>query len=268
MAITALDSAASGLSALNTALDVTANNLANVNTQGFKGSRANFQDLLYVERAQPGVENSIGDQRPTGLYVGLGVKVSGTQVDFEQGAPIATGRELDVTISGRGFFRVKVQDSLGDGYAYTRAGNFALNRDGEIVLASDQGRRLEPNIQIPEDATAISIQDNGEVYVDRPGLTDPELVGQMEIATFINPQGLKSIGENLFLQTDASGPPVLGTPGEDQRGSLKQKFVENSNVDPTVELINLIKTQRAFEMNSNTIRTADETLRTVATLKR
>lgn len=268
MAITALDSAASGLSALNTSMDVIANNLANVNTPGFKTSRANFQDLLYAEKAQPGVENSIGQKRPTGLYVGLGVKVSGTQLNFEQGAPINTGRELDVTINGRGFFRVQVQDSLGDGFAYTRSGAFALNKDGEIVMASDQGRRLEPNLVIPEDATAISINDDGEVYVDRPGLTEPELVGQFELAAFVNPAGLKQIGENLYIQTDASGPPVTGNPGSDQFGTLKQGFIENSNVDPTFELINLIKTQRAFEMNSNTIRAADDTLRTIATLRR
>src|SRR5262249_53359635 len=141
MANIALQSAATGLSALNTKLDVIANNLANVNTTGFKASRANFQDLLYIERAQPGVENNNGDRRPTGLYVGLGVKVSGTQVDFTQGALITTGRDLDVAIEGEGFLKVKVEDSLGGGgVAYTRAGNFSLNRDGEIVLANDEGR--------------------------------------------------------------------------------------------------------------------------------
>src|SRR6185295_14554562 len=141
MANIALQSAATGLSALNTKLDVIANNLANVNTNGFKASRANFQDLLYIERAQPGVENNNSDRRPTGLYVGLGVKVSGTQVSFEQGTLINTGRPLDVAIVGEGFLKVKVENSLGGDFAYTRAGNLALNADGELVLANDQGRR-------------------------------------------------------------------------------------------------------------------------------
>src|SRR6187402_2112393 len=151
MANIALQSAATGLSALNTKLDVIANNLANVNTNGFKASRANFQDLLYIERKQPGLENSNGDKRPTGLYVGLGVEVAGTQVDFTQGSPLSTNRPLDAMIEGSGFFQVKVEDQLG-GTAYTRAGHFAVNADGELVLANDQGRRIEPQITIPDDA--------------------------------------------------------------------------------------------------------------------
>ncbi len=269
MAVIALQSAASGLSALNTQLDVIANNLANVNTAGFKASRANFQDLMYIERAQPGTENAFGDQRPTGLYVGMGVKVSGTQVTFEQGAPLTTERELDLMIDGNGFFRVGVEDSLGpDGVAYTRAGNFTLNSDGEIVLANDQGRRLEPTIQIAEDAISVTINADGRVFELAEGDTEPQEIGQIEIATFVNPAGLKQVGENLFVPTAASGPEILGNPGEENRGSILQGFLENSNVDPTRELIEMIRTQRAFEMNSNTIRAADETLRSVAQLRR
>jgi flagellar basal-body rod protein FlgG len=264
MATTALQSASSGLSALNTSLEVIANNLANVNTPGFKASRVNFQDLLYVERQQPGVENASGDQRPLGLYVGLGVKVGATQNTFKPGSPIDTGRELDIAINGEGFFRVRVPDQTGDGFAYTRAGAFTLNSRGEIVLASDQGRVLEPSVVIPENATQVSIDAEGRVYVRVPSQLDPEQVGQIEISTFINPPGLRPIGDNLFVQTPASGPAVTGQPGTDQRGTLVQKFLESSNVDPTNELIELIKTQRAFEMNSNTIRAADETLRNVA----
>jgi flagellar basal-body rod protein FlgG len=269
MANIALESAATGLSALNTKLDVIANNLANVNTTGFKSSRANFQDLLYIERAQPGVENTNGDQRPTGLYVGLGVKVSGTQVDFEQGTLINTGRDLDIAVEGEGFLKVKVEDSLAGGFAYTRAGNLAINKDGELVLANDQGRRVEPSIKIPEDALRpIHIGTDGKVSILRAGSTTPEELDQLQLTVFINPAGLKQVGENLFVETAASGQPLEGNPGEDNRGLIRQNFLEGSNVDPTRELIEMIRTQRAFEMNSNTIRAADDTLRTIAQLHR
>jgi flagellar basal-body rod protein FlgG len=269
MAINALQSSSSALSALNTALDITANNLANVNTPGYKTSRANFQDLLYIEKAQPGVLNANQDERPIGLYVGLGVKVSGTQLDFTQGAPQATGRPLDVMIQGRGFFQVGVEDNLGNGgQAFTRAGNLALNSDGELVLANDQGRRLEPTISVPPDALEITITGDGRVLYTIAGQTEPSEAGQIETATFVNPAGLKQIGENLYAESEASGPPSTGVPGEDDRGSLQQNFLEASNVDPTRELIELIRTQRAFEMNSQSIRAADETLRSVAQLRR
>jgi flagellar basal-body rod protein FlgG len=269
MALTALQSAASGLSALNTSLDVTANNLANVNTPGFKASRANFQDLLYAERAQPGVENANGDQRPIGLFVGLGTRVSGTHLDFTQGSPISTNRDLDVAIDGTGFFRVTVEQSRGGGIAYTRAGNFTLNSEGELVLASDQGRRLEPVIVIPDGAVRpIDIRADGRVFVTVPPDVEPQEIGQIQTAAFINPAGLKQVGENLFVESAASGPPVVGNPNEDNRGGLIPNFLEASNVDPTRELIEMIRTQRAFEMNSNTIRAADETLRNVSQLRR
>jgi flagellar basal-body rod protein FlgG len=264
MSVQALHSSSSGLSALNTSLELIANNLANVNTTGFKSSRANFQDLLYVERQQPGVENASGDQRPLGLYVGLGVKVGATQNSFKPGPLLDTGRELDVAVQGEGFFRVRVPDQIGDGFAFTRAGALTLNSTGEIVLASDQGRRLEPTITVPENATQISIDAEGRVFVRLPNQVAPEEIGQFELATFINAPGLRPLGDNLFAQTPASGAPVLGAPGSDQRGTIVQKFLEASNVDPTGELIELIKTQRAFEMNSNVIRAADETLRNVA----
>ncbi len=268
MAIISLQSAASGLSALNTAMDVIANNLANVNTAGFRSSRANFQDLLYLEKAQPGVRNANNDERPTGLYIGLGTKVSGTQNNFEQGSPIK-GNKLDLMIQGNGFFRVAVQDSIAPGgIAYTRAGQFTLNSDGEMVLATDQGRRLDPPITIDGDVTDVAVDASGQVYVQRPGQSQPELVGQLQISNFVNPAGLKSTGENLFVETGASGPPIDGNPSEDGFGQIIQGYYENSNVDPTTELINLIRVQRAFEMNSNVIRAADETLRAVAQLRR
>lgn len=267
MAAIALQSASSGLSSLSTKLDVIANNLANVNTAGFKSSRANFQDLMYIERAQPGVENANGDQRPTGLYVGLGVKVSGTQQSFAQGAPITTGQDLDAMIEGHGFFQVEVDDATGGGIAYTRAGNFSKNADGELVLANDTGRRLTPRITIPDDATNIDILNDGRVLVSLPGDTQPQEIGQIEIATFINPAGLRQEGENLYTESAASGPPVVGNPDEDGRGAIQSRFLESSNVDPTYELIELIRTQRAFEMNSQAIRAADETLRSIGNLR-
>jgi flagellar basal-body rod protein FlgG len=268
MATIALQSAASGLKALNTRLDVIANNLANANTTGYKASRANFQDLLYVERAQPGVENANGDQRPTGLYVGLGVKVSGTQVQFDQGSPIQTDQPLDMMIDGDGFFQVSVDQDLGGGVAYTRAGNFTLNANGEIVLANDQGRRLEPQITLGDDVVSITIDRNGRIQVLRPGQTQLEEVGQIQIANFINPAGLRQVGENLFVESAASGPVILGEPGTQAFGAIRQNYLEASSVDPTRELIELIRTQRSFELNSQTIRAADEALQTIGQLRR
>ncbi len=268
MAIRALHSAATGLNALTTALDVIANNIANANTDGFKASRANFQDLLYEEVAQPGVENANGDQRPTGLYIGLGVKVSGTQLDFRQGAARPTERELDLMIEGEGFFPVGISDDVGDGVGYTRAGNFELNSDGEIVLANDHGYRLEPSITVPEEAIGLSILPTGEVYASIRNQTDPELIGEIEVATFVNPAGLKQVGENIFVPSAASGDPNAGLPNEDGRGLVRQGFLEGSNVDPTIELVNLIKTQRSFELNSQSIQAADEALRTIGNLRR
>lgn len=268
MAIIALHSASTGLSALSTSLDVIANNLANANTDGFKSSRANFQDLLYQERAQPGIENANGDQRPTGLYVGLGTKISGTQINFEQGPAQQTGRELDLMIEGEGFFQVQVEDDLGEGIAYTRSGNFALNAEGEIVLATDQGRRLIPNIEIDPNATGVSISPDGVVSVTIAGQSEPQQIETIQLATFVNPAGLQQIGENLFLPSAASGEAIVGDPREDGRGGIRQGFLEGSNVDPVVELVNLIKTQRAFELNSQSIQAADEALQTIGRLRR
>lgn len=267
MAIIALQSSATGLSALSTQLDVVANNLANVNTSGFKSSRVNFQDLIYQEKALPGVENANGDERPTGVYVGLGTRVSGTQVNFSQGATIPTDREYDVAIQGDGFFRVGVEaDRAEGGIAYTRLGALARNSDGELTIAGTEGRRLDPVITIPDDATQMQIQADGTVWVSVNNQPATQ-VGQIELASFINPQGLKQIGENLFGETAASGNAITGFPSDQGFGQLVQRQLEASNVDPTLELINLIRTQRAFEMNSQTIRAADDTLRAVAQLR-
>jgi flagellar basal-body rod protein FlgG len=268
MAITALHAASTGLSALSTALDVTAHNLANANTDGFKASRVNFQDLLYLEQAQPGVENANGDQRPTGIYVGLGVEISGTQVDFKQGAPVVTEQPLDLMIDGEGFFQVQVEDEQGEGLAYTRAGNFALNADGELVLANSEGRRLIPGISFPQGATSPTVSADGTLSVTLPGQIEPTELGRIELATFINPTGLKQIGENLYIPSAASGPAELGEPLEGGRGRVIQFALEGSNVDAVKELVSLIRIQRAFEMNSQSIQAADEALQTVANMRR
>jgi flagellar basal-body rod protein FlgG len=268
MAIMALNTSATGLQAMETALDVIANNLANVNTSGFKASRVNFQDLLYLEKKYPGIENANGDRRPIGLYVGLGVDVSGTQLDFKQGVAEQTSRQLDILIDGDGFFQVEIEDDTGEGIGYTRAGNFTINQDGEIVLATDTGRRLIPNVVIPEDAIQVEISTDGVVSVELTGQTEPQVVETLELATFINPQGLKQIGETLYIPTAASGDPTVGDPGENGRGLLRQGFLEGSNVEPVTELVNLIRTQRAFEFNSQALQAADEALRAIGNLRR
>ena len=259
--------AKTGLDAQQTRMAVTSNNLANVNTPGFKPSRANFQDLLYIERMQPGVENAHGDNRPIGLYVGLGVEVTGTQTQFTQGSPIRTEAELDMTINGDGFFKVESPNSP-TGYAYTRAGHFTKNRDGQVVLADSQGQKLIPEVSFPDGAMNITIDETGMITYSTGDDSEPQELVRIQLANFINPAGLAPIGGNLYEVTGASGPAIDGDPGTDNFGTIMQKYIEGSAVDPTKELIDLIKTQRAFEMNSNTIRTADETLRTVAQLKR
>ena len=269
MAIVALHSSQTGLTALNTKLDVIANNLANVNTDGFKGSRTNFQDLLYQEKRLPGVENAAGDESPTGLYVGLGVRVSGTQVDFRQGPLRQTDQDLDLAIEGEGFFKVRVPESISPtGFAYTRSGNFFKNEDGELVLGTDQGFRLDPSITIDPEATKIAVSSDGQVYAQVPGSEEPQNQGQILLTSFVNPKGLRQAGSNLFVESAASGDPVESEPGEGPLGLVRSGVLEGSNVDPTLELVELIRTQRAFEMNSQVIRAADETLRAVGQLRR
>ncbi len=268
MAIIALHSAASGLSALSTEIDVIANNLANVNTTGFKAQRSNFEDLIYQVKAQPGVENANGDQRPAGIQVGLGTRISNTQYDFSKGSPIHTQQELDMFIDGPGFFQVDIMEEVGDGVGYTRAGNFFLNRDSEIVLGNSDGPRLEPPITIPADAISVSITSDGVINVYQAGNIDPTQVGQVQLANFVNSGGLKSIGGNIFVPTAASGPAIAGNPGEGTFGKILQGYLESSNADPVVELVNLIKTQRAFEMNSQGIQAADSALQVVSNLRR
>ncbi len=267
MAIAALHSAASGLSALATNIDVIANNLANVNNAGFKGSRVNFEDLLYEEKMQPGVENENGDQRPAGLYVGLGTRVSNTQLDLSTGSPQITDRPLDLMINGNGFYQVQINRGETT-TAYTRSGNFFLNSEGDIVLGNSNGPRLEPNINIPADAQEISISDDGRIFAQLPGQANLQEQGQIQLASFVNPHGLSQIGGNLYIESAASGPPNESNPGTGNFGTILQGALESSNVDPVRELVELIKAQRAFEMNSQTIQAADSTLQVVSNLRR
>lgn len=266
MSVQTLYTAATGMTALETKLDVIANNLANVETTAFKRDRANFEDLFYRCEKFPGEEDSAGKYAPTGISIGMGSRVSSTQTDFTQGGFDQTGKELDVLIEGTGFFQIL--DPNGDTY-YTRAGNFSKNSNGEIVMGSaSTGRLLQPPITIPPDAQAIVISPEGIVSVRQPKNNQLSQVGQIELAYFYNPQGLLKKGENLYAETDASGAPTLGNPGQDGLGLLRQGSLELANVEPIHELIDMIKTQRAFEMNSQVIQAGDQVLQTVANLRR
>lgn len=264
MTVQALYTAATGMQAMETKLDVVANNLANINTTSFKKGRANFEDLFYRHYQMPGASD--GQLRTgTGTSVGLGTRVSSVQTDFKQGAFQLTGNALDVAIEGQGFFQV--QDVDGN-FLYTRSGNFSVNADGQLVLGSaTAGRVLQPPTTIPSDATNISIQYDGQVMVTQPGQAAAAVV-QLQIATFINPEGLLKHGENLFQETEASGPNQLGNPGDTGRGLLKQNALEASNVEPVQELIDLITTQRAFELNSQAVQAGDEVMSLIANLRR
>lgn len=268
MAITALNAAATGLRALSTRIDVVANNLANAETTAFKRSRANFEDLMYLTLKQPGTASASGQISPAGIFVGLGVRISNTQLDLEQGSMESTNGPLDVAIQGQGFFRVKVNDTVGDGTAYTRNGSFFVNSDGELILGMGDGYKLVPPITIPTGATDISISQEGVISVLTPGSQTPSVVGQLQIAQFINPQGLNLLGGSLYQETESSGAPVTGNPGEGGAGDILQGYTESSNVDPVKELVTLIKTQRAFELNSQSIQAADQALQTIGNLRR
>lgn len=270
MAITALNSAATGLNALSTNLDVVANNLANSETVAFKRQRTNFEDLMYLTLRQPGILGSSGAASPAGVFVGLGVRISNTQLDLATGSFERSDRKLDLAISGSGFFRVQVNPEIGDGTAYTRNGNFNVNEDGELVLAVGEGYRLVPPITIPNGVPDenITISDNGQVDVIIPGQNAPTNIGQLQISQFVNPQGLRLLGGSLYQETSASGAPIESEPQSNGAGSLLQGFLETSNVDPVKELVTLIKTQRAFEYNSQTIQAADQALQTIGNLRR
>lgn len=258
-----LFSAATGMQSQSLNVDVISNNLANVNTPGFKKSRADFQDLLYQTLRTPGAPSSEGNQIPTGIQVGLGVRPAAVQKIFTQGDFISTGNNLDLVIEGDGFFQVTRPDGT---IAYTRSGAFKLDQDGRIV--NSDGLPLEPAITIPADTTNITVGTEGAVTVTQSSSTTPVQVGTIELARFINQAGLLAIGRNLFTVTDASGDPITGAPGGEGRGTLTQGFIENSNVNVVEELANLIVAQRAFDLNSRAVTTSDEMLQTTVAMKR
>jgi flagellar basal-body rod protein FlgG len=269
MAITALYASATGMRALDTKLNVLANNLANINTTGFKRSRTNFEDLFYQTKVEPGTQNAAGQQPiPTGIQVGLGTNVSGTQINFTQGSVDVTNQQFDLAIQGDGLFQVKTWEGGQELTVYTRAGNFTRNANGQLVLANSEGSILEPAITIGQDVQDVQINNAGQIMIRQQGQANFTQAGQIQLARFVNPAGLKAIGKNLYMSTDASGDPIVANPTESGLGQIQQGAVELSNVDPVRELVDLIQTQRYFELNSQAIKSADETLQLISNLKR
>ncbi|WP_292759054.1 MULTISPECIES: flagellar basal-body rod protein FlgG [unclassified Methylophaga] len=247
--------AKTGLDAQQTRMSVISNNLANVNTTGFKQDRAVFEDLLYQTIRQPGAQTTTDNQLPSGLMIGTGVRTVATEKLHTQGNIIQTDNALDVAIDGRGYFQILMPD--GD-LAYTRDGTFQINADGDMVMSN--GYLLDPGINIPDDVQSVTIGADGTVSITQPGDNEPTVIGEMELADFVNPAGLQPVGENLFKETGASGVPIVGTPTLDGLGRVIGGALETSNVNVVTELINMIETQRAYEMNSKAISTADQML--------
>jgi flagellar basal-body rod protein FlgG len=250
--------AKTGLDAQQTRMSVVSHNLANVNTTGFKKGRASFEDLLYQNVRQAGPPTSQQTQAATGLTLGTGVRVVATEKNFAQGNLLQTSNALDLAVQGRGFFQILQPDgSLG----YTRNGAFQVSADGQLVTPS--GHPLQPGISIPAGAQSVTVAADGIVSVQLNGQSAPQQVGTLTLADFINPAGLQARGENLYVETAASGPPQTGTPGVSGLGSLVQGALESSNVNVVEELVNMIETQRAYEMNSKAISTTDQMLQYV-----
>lgn len=244
-----------GLSAQDTQLRTISNNLANTSTVGFKRDRAVFEDLLYQIQRQPGAQSSENSQLPSGIQLGSGVRITGTQKVFNEGSLQITQQPLDLAINGRGFFEVTLPDG---NVAYTRNGQFHLNSNGEVVNAD--GYRLQPGISVPDNANTITIGVDGVVSARIVGQVAPIQLGNITLTNFINPAGLEAVGGNLFLETASSGNAQQGTPGTDGIGAIKQGVLESSNVEVVEELVNMITTQRAYEMNSKVISAADQML--------
>jgi flagellar basal-body rod protein FlgG len=251
----ALWAAKTGLDAQQTRLAVTSNNLANVSTAGFKKGRAVFEDLLYQSVRQVGGATSQDTQAPSGVHLGTGVRVVATEKIYTQGNFSQTDNAMDVAIEGRGFFQIQLPDG---NTAYTRDGNFQINAQGQMVTSS--GYVLQPGISIPDGAQTVTIARDGVVSVQTAGASTPTQVGQLQLTDFINPAGLQPLGENLLVETVASGPAQTGSPGQNGLGTVLQGFFESSNVNVVEELVNMIETQRAYEMNSKAISTADQML--------
>ncbi len=261
--IRALYTAATGMMAQQTQIDTTSNNIANVNTIGYKKQRAEFADLMYQTMEYAGTATSLNTSSPTGIEVGLGVRPTAITKEFTQGNFKETGNNLDMAITGNGFFQVELPDGT---TAYTRNGAFKLDADGNIV--NSDGYKLIPQIVVPSDTTAISIGTDGTVSVLQAGQTQMSQIGQIQLANFINPAGLHSLGNNNYINTSASGDAIVGTPGLNGIGEIREGFVEMSNVQLVEEMTDLITGQRAYEANSKAIITSDQMLQTVNQLKR
>ena len=250
-----------GLDAQQTQMDVTANNLANVSTHGFKRSRAVFEDLLYQTLRQPGAQSSGQTQLPSGLQLGTGVRPVATERVFTQGNLQQTSNPLDIAIQGNGFFQVQMPDGTA---AYTRDGSFQVNAQGQVVTSS--GFPVQPAITIPANTLSVTVSRDGIVSAVRAGTVAPTQVGTLQLAGFMNPAGLQSMGENLYIETAASGTPNANTPGTNGMGLLSQGYVETSNVNVVEELVGMIQTQRAYEINSKAIQASDQMLQKLAQL--
>ena len=257
--------AASGMIGQQFNIDTIANNLSNVNTTGFKQNRADFEDLVYQTSRLGGTPATEQTVVPTGIQVGLGVKVGAAQKLFHQGSLQATGNEADLAMQGEGFFRILMMDGS---YGYTRDGSFKIDSNGQFVTSN--GNKLLPELILPKDfiRESLNITADGRVFVKVPGSDDPRLVGQIRVFRFVNPAGLKSIGENTFKETIASGESIGGSPGYDGMGKVYQKFLEMSNVSVVREMVNMIVAQRAYELNSKAIQTSDTMLGIANNLKR
>ncbi|MDQ5911308.1 MAG: flagellar basal-body rod protein FlgG [Pseudomonadota bacterium] len=247
-----------GLDAQQTRMSVVANNLANVSTTGFKRSRAQFEDLLYQNVRQVGGQTAQNAELPSGLMLGAGTRVVSTSKLFTQGNIIQTDNNLDLAINGRGFFKINLPDGTA---AYTRDGSFQINKDGQVVTSS--GYTLQPEITLPPGAMSVTVSRDGIVNVLTAGEAEPQQAGTLQLADFINPAGLQAMGENLFLQSVASGDPQEGDPAANGLGSIMQGALETSNVNVVEEMVDMIETQRAYEMNSKVISATDQMLQYV-----
>ena len=258
-----LSIAGTGMLAQQTNVDVISNNIANMNTTAFKRQRAEFQDLLYQQVSRPGAAAGGADNRaPSGIQIGAGVKTGGVYRIAEQGAMTQTSNRYDVAIDGQGYFQITMPTGE---IAYTRAGSFQLSDQGELVTTD--GYPVAPGIVVPQGAVDVVVSKTGQVQVKMPGEAELQNVGQIELATFVNEAGLEAVGGNMFLQTAASGQPTVAVPGEPGFGTVVQGFLEASNVNPVSEITALITAQRAYEMNSRVVKTADEMLATSAQLR-
>jgi len=260
----ALHTAATGMMAQELNVQVISNNIANMRTTGYKRQRAEFQDLLYEHVRRVGTQTSDqGNQLPAGVELGAGVKTVGTPRLMTQGSLVQTGKDYDIAIRGEGFFQITLPDGR---TAYTRDGSFELDSQGRMVTA--QGNVLNPGLTIPQNATAITVNAQGQVAATIPGTTTPTIVGQIQLAMFVNKAGLQGIGDNLYLETPSSGAPQVGNPNQDSFGNLQQGNLEQANVEAVTEISDLIAAQRAYEMNAKVMTASDQMLQATANLFR